>query len=99
MIDFVGYFCSDFIVFVVVTFEMIGRSYIYGFRCFMLDMKYMYSIKHQACNVICDIIEVWGYAVPVALLCVLIYTFAELEPLEVGSFLDRKFETPAWVPS
>ena len=93
MIDFIEHYSSDFIVFVVVTIELAGISYIYGFKSFVQDLKFMFDIQHKGCGHVCLAFEIWGYIAPIILVIILAYTFATYTPLKVG-FLGLSWSLP-----
>ncbi|MPC57693.1 Sodium-dependent nutrient amino acid transporter 1 [Portunus trituberculatus] len=69
IVDLVDFFGGGFIVYVIVTTEIIAVSYIYGFQRIFRDLRFMFGFDIDVFTKIC-----WGVITPVALFGIFIYS-------------------------
>ncbi|XP_045102699.1 sodium-dependent nutrient amino acid transporter 1-like isoform X2 [Portunus trituberculatus] len=93
IVDLVDFFGGGFIVYVIVTTEIIAVSYIYGFQRIFRDLRFMFGFDIDVFTKIC-----WGVITPVALFGIFIYSLVTFRlPTYDGQVYPEIAYTCGWI--
>jgi len=76
MITLVDNFGAGFVIYIMVTLEVIGIAWIYGLSNFCHDVEFMLKVKIGWYWRLC-----WGFIVPISLISIFVYTFINYSTL------------------
>jgi len=82
LMDIVGYFGGDFIIFLMVILEIIGVCWIYGLNRFISDIHFMLGVRLGPYWKL-----TWAYIIPITLLFIFCYGMSQYEPLGEGDYI------------